>query len=1043
MKLAKYILASFAFAAGTSAFAQPSLKSAPAVQKESSADAPDTRPWTLRDGMEAPPATVDFQDLTGWTITFDPAVVEAQLERSTAQRLWKPYSAKVQFRPVGKSSPAQRKVTIAPPQPIPLKEAFDSLSIWLTPVTGGLDAEGRSQQLARKAQQVSVRVRLPDGSERDLPLGSQEIRTAYWDSWFPYYKKFDETFPAGSEFLSISLSHFGGGADAVVASDETIATGESARFTPGEWGVAFLAQLAFGKAPTHPVSGRIPTLEELGITPRPDLIVPPLAEERPYKNTITQQGEGWRLAYEGADETIQWIYTPETGSLSDIRLVNKSGNTIQPAADGGWQLEDADIKKTLISVTEQDGALIAKWRWETSGGVAFDAEWNLRPIRKSLVIEASADTTSISGFSVGKVKGVTDPVLTEVPYLVMRGDRGEPSVSPVILSGREGFFSAFLDWYVSEASMLKGDHGERKDGIVINGGSIYHPKTDGIRNKPFERLVLSASQRFQETLPFIPNPPNPTNEQTKDAVWMTHMGYTWKIPDPDYYPELLKKYQRWRAFGLENIHLRLHVNAFRNYVNPRTAPPVMNATIDPDIGGDEAMRAFVKGMQALGYRVGPYTNYALASPVAFEDWTSDLPALRPDGNWRFGEGPVNALKPVKALEIQEKWSTRLREKFGFDCVYPDQLTCIPLWYGTDYDARTEGAGKFTTPFRVWAQSLRDDGRIFQGPVLSEGMSQWMLAGFADSYAQPGIKLSHALNGPDVEYDTIVDFQLLRIHPLSNDTGYGLRVLFAREPQPVTPDPLLAAQIAYGNIGHLFERPNADMPENMLLKSYFMIKGLQPWYANEPVTDIAYHADGKLLTTEEAIRGRTIGNDQVFLRYANGLEVFVNRNRKGKNWNIMRGDAEYILPPHGYYCELPGKVTVWSALRDGLRRDYADTEKYLYINANGKPYDFGAIRASQAYVIHKEADALRLIPAPFVRPENVSILPSGIVAAWGEKHKFQVQELSEKGEVIGSQNFTLDDEGRLLLPVNGKAFSLRIQPDLSTPKTNETTNQIQK
>ena len=47
----------------------------------------------------------------------------------------------------------------------------------------------------------------------------------------------------------------------------------------------------------------------------------------------------------------------------------------------------------------------------------------------------------------------------------------------------------------------------------------YLPKTDGLRNNLYERIFITNSPNYEETLPTIANPPSLRQVEGKQVVW--------------------------------------------------------------------------------------------------------------------------------------------------------------------------------------------------------------------------------------------------------------------------------------------------------------------------------------------------------------------------------------------------------------------------------------------------------------------------------------------------------------------------------------------
>ena len=297
-------------------------------------------------------------------------------------------------------------------------------------------------------------------------------------------------------------------------------------------------------------------------------------------------------------------------------------------------------------------------------------------------------------------------------------------------------------------------------------------------------------------------------------------------------------------------------------------------------------------------------------------------------------------------------------------------------------------------------------------VLSEGIMQWILAGYCDSYSQSGSHLD----------PVFPEFQLRKIHVLSNDCGTHLKILASRDPKVL--DKYLAITIANGNIGHLYGvwsgKPTADI-KPMTLKSYYMIKQLQALYAGIAPEKILYHHKGKMLSAEEVIAGQLLGHNQLYIKYVNGTEVYVNANEK-EPWTISIGKQNIKLPPYGYYAVSKDKKSVTYSIEvDNRRVDFSQGAEYIYADGNGKIYDFGAVKCGQSYALLFENNICELIPMPVRKAEKI-YLDCNIAQLKGRK---SIVALDKQRNELWRKDVKIVD-GKLEIAIDGKIFSYKIQ-----------------
>jgi len=432
---------------------------------------------------------------------------------------------------------------------------------------------------------------------------------------------------------------------------------------------------------------------------------------------------------------------------------------------------------------------------------------------------------------------------------------------------------------------------------------------------------------------------------------------------PPYYEQEFCFWEGLHDYGVRNLLIRRHCAIWRQYLPMNGDPYTFVTTTDPRCCGDDAWARCVHRIQnELGHRVGLYTNYTIISPLSYDIWSENLVCFDSNDEWKTGSLSTAMAKVSQVLPLQQRFARELKQKYGVSCSYQDQITCRGFWGCTDYDRRVDGAAQHSAVFRVHTKLLDQERKLYDGPVLSEGACHWFFAGLCDSnYAQTA----------DMDKPGLVDFQLLKIHPLNNDCG--------AEIYQEDPDRLVAYCLANGTIGHysLSGHPDKLMKAERLgkfLKAYYMLHAVQSHYAGVAVTNIEYgDATGRLLTTEAAIRADVHRLGRVHTVYANGLNCWVNLGKKA--WTVETLGRSFVLPPNGYVAHLGAEILAYHAQLDGHRLHVALASDMLYVDGNGHRHATGPVEASHAFVIRKDAGRTVLIPAPFREPETVVVRPN--------------------------------------------------------------------
>ena len=281
----------------------------------------------------------------------------------------------------------------------------------------------------------------------------------------------------------------------------------------------------------------------------------------------------YRFTFEGGGTTVEYAYTPRTGTLGDLTVSLNGGRPFQPMLEGGVVAgltaqgarihpAKADVKATLLKCDFRDGKVTADWRLERDG-LRVEYTLGLELQRGSLAITATSRGRDIASFSAGRTLGTPNPRLVKLTYLNYRWDY------PRILATDDYFVSVFPDWYTSHASEvaesrssygLTGAHVVDNGSAHILGGSIYLPNGAGIRNPLHERFFLTVAPELDAVLPNIPNPRSRFFDETKTLVYSTRQYATIEVP------HVQKEIDFWRLmadYGARDIFVRYHSDVLK------------------------------------------------------------------------------------------------------------------------------------------------------------------------------------------------------------------------------------------------------------------------------------------------------------------------------------------------------------------------------------------------------------------------------------------------------------------------------------------------
>ncbi len=245
--------------------------------------------------------------------------------------------------------------------------------------------------------------------------------------------------------------------------------------------------------------------------------------------------------------------------------------------------------------------------------------------------------------------------------------------------------------------------------------------------------------------------------------------------------------------------------------------------------------------------------------------------------------------------------------------------------------------------------LLHDQDVYDGHCWSEGNHQWLYAGLcAGNY---GLTYS-SLRLWDYPY--LPHFDLLKMHPLSVDIGVPWTGQFFTgkegwaKPENIVAsiDQFLAATIAYGHIGWLVEETHGM---RQTCRSYYMLQPLQSRYAMLKPQEILYGTDRGIVSSSEAFQSGDWRESKLFIRYPNGLRIWVNGNAT-ESWQAP--ETGYDLPPFGWLALGTDGFVECSVSLEGRRYDRVSSPECVFLDGRGAWRSFDGVAASGSAAVRR-------------------------------------------------------------------------------------------
>ncbi len=517
-----------------------------------------------------------------------------------------------------------------------------------------------------------------------------------------------------------------------------------------------------------------------------------------------------------------------------------------------------------------------------------------RLVGKSLVCDATCDRPLVRYFSGGGWGPVMRRQPVTTPYYTSSGN--------VYFLQRENLFvNAFNDWTASDATALE------------NGRAVYNALTDGTYNPLRERAVFAPGWNLDEVLPTIPNPPSPYLHEVGGKLVLDIWGGN--------YTEIAQHLTQFHDYGLTDIIAIIHDWQRDGYDNALPAHYPASARW----GGDAGMTQLVQTATKLGYRIALHENYVDYYPN-YEGFTENDISLRSDGTretaW-YNEGTKMqsfAENPAAILRIAGTQSPEIHRRYGTNANYLDVHSAVPPWFHVDARAGEPGAGKFSTVFQTHKNLWAFERQTHGGPAFGEGANHWFWSGLLDGVEA---QVPNGWNTP-----LLLNFDLLKIHPLESNHGMGYyerwwdKTTWNGLPPIQVLDRYRMQTLAFGHAAFLGAPTWSDL--RLAWLEHNLVTPVASRYATARPVEISYWRGGVWVDDSTLARAGATSN-RVRVRYDNGLTFVANADASPMD------AAGLTLPQYGWRADGAG-VTAYTAIRDGVTSDFAQTATSTFANA---------------------------------------------------------------------------------------------------------------
>ncbi len=640
-------------------------------------------------------------------------------------------------------------------------------------------------------------------------------------------------------------------------------------------------------------------------------VAPSLPTDGGVENRVYQSGRDYIFEVSTDGTIFQYQYRPSTGSLNDLRLKIGGGRSFLPSNFGGpsifisgieippWEFA-SNFQMSHNEPIVTGNSLEIVW-YARSGEQTISYTYRFSLMGKTLTLQVDSDSTDISEFTLDRSEETPGAKLLFIPYLSTFN----------VLQYQDHFITAFFDWTKSEASSVTGLSSTFSDQSLYFGQTVrYIANTKNIRNPVHETVYFTVSDVLREVFPNIPNPPSPYREVLANRVILDMWEGISFDTDKDLLELLRKK-------NIKDILFIEHVWQKCEYDN--CYPEVIPA--NERLGGDSALIELSKTARDAGYLFALHENYVDIYPNA-SVWDPDVVALNPDGTqvnaWYNESTQMQSylLSPSRIFDFAMVYSPEIHRRYGTTASFFDVHTAANPSYKVDFNAEVENNSRMSFTFSEYSKLLAYARLVHEGPILGEGGDHFLYAGMVD-----GVEAQYLADesGSSSTTPPIVDFELLKVHPLmvNHGVGYYERYFSRFESQQwsgFTTENIynyMATEIAFCHAGFV-PSPNrlggASNWIEQVEREVELVLPIQKECALAVPLNILYHVNDEFVSVEKALIADQAW--QVFVEYDSGLQIYVNRHAS-ENWEVTPSSSQSWVD--------------YSALVNGKRKDYVGNE----------------------------------------------------------------------------------------------------------------------
>ena len=222
--------------------------------------------------------------------------------------------------------------------------------------------------------------------------------------------------------------------------------------------------------------------------------------------------------------------------------------------------------------------------------------------------------------------------------------------------------------------------------------------------------------------------------------------------------------------------------------------------------------------------------------------------------------------------------------------------------------------------RLWQM----ERNTFHGPVFGEGSSHWFWSGLLD-----GVEAQFGAGWPNnqgPQAPLLVDFDLLRIHPLQVNHGMGYYSRWSPDLSKLPDnevDLYRLQELAFGHAPFIDKVISTYEKDLYSVNEYSLVTPVSKRYGTAKVSSIKYFVNGRWVDASGAFKTGTppAQFQTVFVTYDNGLQIVANAG-PDMQWN------NFNIQQYGWVAHGDG-IEAGTLRKNGALIDYVNSPEEVY------------------------------------------------------------------------------------------------------------------